>query len=86
MSDESCTDDFTGNGDLIPLAHRKTKTDCQEYLELWADSTSVYVEGGWVGLILDAQVSAGMGELEGPNRSQQKAYFPMSKEDNALSG
>lgn len=53
MSDESCTGDFIGDGDFIPLAHRKAKTDCQEYLELWADSTSVCVE--WEqGIILDA--------------------------------
>nr|XP_020731815.1 V-type proton ATPase subunit E 2 isoform X2 [Odocoileus virginianus texanus] len=39
-SDESCNGDFTDDGDLIPLAHRKAKTDCQEYFEPWVDSTS----------------------------------------------
>ena len=39
-SDESCNGDFTDDDDLIPLAHRKAKTDCQEYFELWVDSTS----------------------------------------------
>lgn len=55
MSDESCSGDFTGDDDLTPLAHRKTKTDCQEYLELWADPPvcmwNVLGEGGF---ILDA--------------------------------
>lgn len=40
LSDESCSGDFIDDGDLIPLAHRKAKTDCQEYFELWTDSTS----------------------------------------------
>lgn len=44
MSDESCRGDFIGDDDFISLAHRKAKIDCQEYLVLWADSTSVYVE------------------------------------------
>lgn len=47
MSDESCRGDFIGDDDFIPLAHRKAKIDCQEYLVLWVDSTSVYAE--WEG-------------------------------------
>ena len=40
LIDESCNGDFIDDGDLIPLARRKAKTDCQEYFELWVDSTS----------------------------------------------
>lgn len=48
--DESCSSDFIDDGDLIPLAHREAEMDCQDYLELWADSTSVHVE--WEGEII----------------------------------
>lgn len=84
MSDESCRGDFIGDGDLIPLAHGKAKTDCQKYLDLWADSASVYVE--WEGrIILDAPGQPTDGLAGRPKQILTETSLSYGQEDNASS-